>query len=151
MFVKELAKELDIVYFGGLAMKGAGYIEDPYEAASFVEMTQDFVDVVTTSGPATGLASPIERLKQIHSAIKEGGRLAVCSGVSVENITELAGMVDYFMVGSSIETKPLSGVIDKNKLSQLIMAHEDAMETEILSLLYDYEPTGGAEELHHAS
>lgn len=126
-----LWKNLDTVYFGGLAMKGAGYIEDPYEAAAFVEATQHYVDVVTTSGPETGHASPLERIIQIRLAIDVGGKLAVASGVNVNNIAEQASLVDYFLVASSIETEPMSGIFDKWKLLQLIQTLDGAMDREL--------------------
>lgn len=124
--VLDTARQFDVVYFGGLAMKGAGYIEDPFAAAAFVEQTQQYVDVVTTSGPGTGIASPLERLRQIRLALEEGGRLAVASGVTVANVQAQAEYADYFLVASSIETEPMSGKIVGRKLRQMVEIVQDA-------------------------
>lgn len=116
----EHRQEIKAVLFGGLAMKGPGYIDDPFEAATFIEYAKGYVDVVTTSGPGTGIASPIERLRQIRLAMDLGEKLAVASGVDAHNIADQARYADYFLVASSIETKPMSGIFDPKKLRQLM-------------------------------
>lgn len=119
------------LFFGGLAMKGDGYIEDPFEAAAFVDYAQKYVDVVTISGPETGQASPIERVRQIRLAVEEGGKLAVASGVSVENVASNLVYADYLLVGSSIETEPRSGTLDPVKLRRLMHVYQDFRDKEI--------------------
>ena len=44
--------------------------------------TQIYLDIVTTSGPETGVAADLEKIKQIRVILKDGKKLALASGVS---------------------------------------------------------------------
>lgn len=113
------AKDSPAVLFGGLAMKGEGYIEDDDEAASLVAHAQKYVDVVTVSGEGTGQSMSMDRLSKIRDVV-QGGKIAVASGVSPYNLTPHLEYADYVLVGSSIETGHLSGRFDEEKLKHLM-------------------------------
>ena len=108
-----------VSYFGGITMKGVGYVEEPDAAAAVVLDHCDAVDVVVTSGPGTGQATTAERLRIIREAI--GDRLlAVASGVNEANVSAQSRFVDYVLVASSIERVPMRGDIDVKKLGRLV-------------------------------
>ncbi len=108
-----------VSYFGGITMKGAGYVEEPAAAAAVVLAHCDAVDVVVTSGPGTGQATTAERLRIIREAIGDK-LLAVASGVNETNIADQSRFLDYVLVASSIERVPMKGDIDAIKLGRLV-------------------------------
>jgi len=112
-------------YFGGITMKGSGYVEDPGAAAEVVLAYCDAVDVVVTSGPGTGKATTTERLRVIKEAIGDKP-LAVASGVDETNIADQSRFLDYVLVASSIERVRMSGDIDSAKLGRLVELFDDS-------------------------
>lgn len=112
----------DIQLLGGIAFKYTHeYTDDPLLAAAEVERNASLVDVVTTSGPGTGQAPPLEKIKAMKVAAGEK-HLAVASGIDISNIDIYRGYVDKILVASSVETRPYSGEFDPNKLNELIKA-----------------------------
>ena len=91
------------VFFGGLSMKGQGYIQDDDAAAAFVSRAKPYVDVVTTSGPGTGVSIPMTRFQTIKDVTGQEPPLALASGVDEFNLSYyLEEGADYILVGSSI-------------------------------------------------
>ena len=91
------------LYFGGVAHKGqAGVPDDKLEAVA--RSAADIMDVVTTTGPATGMAAEPEKIIRMASGCAAGGTpLAIASGVSVDNIAGyVAGGACCFIVASSV-------------------------------------------------
>jgi hypothetical protein len=84
--------------FVGVAFKYQVQPEDP--AAAAVKAAAIF-DVVTTSGPATGMPADPARVRSMKTALGSSP-LALASGVSVGNVVRFSGFVDCFMVASSI-------------------------------------------------
>lgn len=112
---------------GGVAFKySAGYTEDPRQLRRAVDVSRNALDVVVTSGPGTGIAPPLAKVRTMKwRAQKQGLPLAVASGISLENIDEYKGIVDEVLVASSVETEPYSGVFDQERLAAFIRrAHE---------------------------
>lgn len=109
-------------YFGGVAFKGtASYTSDPYWASLLADAAKDEVDVVTTSGPGTGLPAHVDKVSIMKAAI--GNReLALASGVDSSNIDTYKPHVDAVLVASSIETHSYSGEFDLAKLRELVQA-----------------------------
>jgi hypothetical protein len=126
-FTGDLRSETGTVYFGGLAMKGSGYIEDPETAGYFIREHLDLVDVAVTSGPGTGQSCPAARLEAIR-AHSPDAKLAIASGVDLENVARHSRLVDYILVASSVETYPYSGVFDPNILAGLVEADSEVRE-----------------------
>lgn len=110
-----------VLYFGGVAFKytQTGY-NDAVSAAGEAQRLNPFVDVVTTSGTETG--APPSRDKIEAMGMCSGDKpLAVASGISTKNLKTFHGLVDYVLVGSSIETGgKYSGVFDQTKLQSII-------------------------------
>lgn len=123
--IAEIRGRKQSVFFGGLAMKGSGYIEDPIEAGAYIHDNLSKVDVAVTSGPGTGQACPPERLQAIRLASLDA-KLAIASGVDVGNVAQHARLVDYILVASSVETYSLSGVFIEPVLRELIEKDTEA-------------------------
>jgi uncharacterized protein len=101
----------DIQTFGGVAFK---YInsdqngEDLHQ--SCIKATQ-LVDVITTSGSATGSAPSIDKLENIRQFIG-ATPLALASGITEDNVRGFLATTDIFFVASSICKLSTEGVDD---------------------------------------
>ena len=72
--------------------------------------------IPTTSGPATGIAADIKKIKKIAEALPSKC-LAIASGISAENIEIYRPYAKYFFVNTSISRDYY--VFDKEKLNEL--------------------------------
>lgn len=115
----------NIKYLGGIAFKySRTYTDKPVSAALETSILAAYVDVVTTSGPGTGMPPSLDKIKSMKRAAGDKP-LAVASGVSSENIEKFKPYIDQLLVASSIETRPLSGEFDKEKIKTLVeLAHK---------------------------
>jgi len=106
-----------VKYFGAVAFK---YQKQPTrdELKLVCETACNYMDVVTTSGPATGAAANIEKIKTIKSYIGEH-EMAIASGVNSENKKMYAEFVDYLLVASSI-TDSHTEIIIESKLKEIL-------------------------------
>ena len=109
---------------GGVAFKYTkSYTDDPLMALYEATFLKDTVDVVTTSGPISGMPPSVEKIAEMKRVLGDQ-YLAVASGISAENIRNYEGIVDEVLVGRGIEVIPDSGIIDSAKLQELIeIAH----------------------------
>lgn len=85
-------------YFGSVAFKVGPLIRNAARAAL---AARGYMDVVTTSGPATGVAADVEKIKDMR-AMLEGQRLAVASGITPENAEVYLPYVDDLLVATGI-------------------------------------------------
>ncbi|RMG35161.1 MAG: adenine phosphoribosyltransferase [Planctomycetota bacterium] len=86
------------LYFGGVAFKYQRPVNDLARAAT---VAARFMDVVTTSGPGTGLAAEQEKIRIMKQAL--GDRpLAIASGITPENIADYLPVADAFLVATGI-------------------------------------------------
>lgn len=89
------------LYFGGTAFKTQARI--PQDQLGMVaRRASSFVDVVTTSGPGTGMAADPERLQIMRDVISNAA-MALASGVTPENASRFLPYIDAFLVASGIE------------------------------------------------
>jgi hypothetical protein len=86
------------LYFGGVAFK---YQREVSELEKSARIAQYYMDVVTTSGPATGVAAEIGKIRRIKSAIKDVP-LAIASGITPENVHQYLNIADCFLVATGI-------------------------------------------------
>lgn len=86
------------LYFGGVAFKYQSPVTDFEKVARYAV---DYVDVITTSGEATGSAPP---LKKIIAMRKGAGThpIAIASGMTPENVSEYLPYTDCFLVATGI-------------------------------------------------
>jgi hypothetical protein len=101
------------VFFGGVAFKYQPQPKDLKEACEWAKLT---TDVATTSGTATGKAADINKVLSVREYLGEHP-MAIASGVSVNNIDDYKGIVNYLLVASSITT--FGEMIVKEKLVEL--------------------------------
>lgn len=104
------------LYFGGVAFKHQRPVTDPAAAA---QAAVPFVDVITTSGAATGSAPSAAKIAALRAAIG-GHPLAIASGVSPENAHEYLGLVDCILAASSISAS--ESELDPRRLAALVSA-----------------------------
>jgi hypothetical protein len=88
----------DFLFFGSVAFKTQRPDPDPARAA---RLAADLGWIATTSGPATGIAPEIDKLRIMREAIPDG-KLAVASGVDPENAERIAPLVDWILVATGI-------------------------------------------------
>lgn len=86
------------LYFGGVAFKYQRAVGD---LAAATMLAARFMDVVTTSGPGTGEAAPVEKIAQMKSALGKAP-LAIASGITPENIADYLPHADCFLVATGI-------------------------------------------------
>ncbi|MEI8339468.1 MAG: adenine phosphoribosyltransferase [bacterium] len=114
-YINTLRKEKhpDILYFGGVAFKGQPPARDPAAAA---KKAVPFMDVVTTSGEATGIAPSIEKIIAMKNAIGSHP-LANASGINLANVEPYLPYVDCFLIATGIS----------RSFTELSLPHVDAM------------------------
>jgi len=86
----------DGLYFGGVAFKYRREVEDVETAA---KIATRYMDVVTTSGDATGEEADVSKIKRMKEAIGDFP-LAIASGITPENVDSYLPYVDCFLVAS---------------------------------------------------
>ncbi len=107
------------LYFGGTAFKKQRVV-DAADYAKSAEIAGGFMDVVTTSGIATGNAADISKITTFRAALPDTP-IALASGITPDNAAEYA-MVDCFMVATGINITDDFYNIDPEKLGLLISA-----------------------------
>ncbi|MFK7763860.1 MAG: adenine phosphoribosyltransferase [Roseobacter sp.] len=105
------------LYFGGTCFKKQREI-DPAHYGDAARLACDFMDVVTTSGVATGHEAELGKIDTFRAAIGDTA-LALASGVSAEN-AETYSDVDCFMVATGINEMGNFYDIDPARLDALM-------------------------------
>ena len=85
-------------YFGGVSFK---YQNPRFSLEDDCVNAISFVDVVTTSGDATGSPPTLEKIKLIHSYVNPH-QIAIASGINKDNISQFLPYVDYYLVATGI-------------------------------------------------
>lgn len=88
-----------IEVFSGFAFK---HQPQPRDLVVGAQVMSGSCDVVTTSGPATGLAADVEHVQKIRNAIGSSKRLALASGITAANVASFMPYVNDFLVATSI-------------------------------------------------
>ncbi len=86
------------LYFGGVAFKYQRHVDDLETAC---RVAARYMDVVTTSGPGTGHAAEIEKIRRMKQALGSTP-LAIASGITPENVTDYLPHADSFLVATGI-------------------------------------------------
>ncbi len=107
----------DGLYFGGTAFKKQREV-DPSRYGDAAREACPFMDVITTSGVATGQEADLGKIETFRAAI--GDRpMALASGISPENARDYAD-VDCFMVATGINEAGNFYDIDPARLADLM-------------------------------
>ncbi len=56
----------------------------------------------TTSGPGTGSAPELRKIREMREALGPDGPLAIASGITAENVVEFARYATHFLVASGV-------------------------------------------------
>ena len=86
------------LYFGGVAFKYQRHVED-LEAAC--RIAARYMDVVTTSGPGTGHAAEVKKIRRMKRALGDTP-LAIASGITQENVADYLPHADSFLVATGV-------------------------------------------------
>ncbi len=86
------------LYFGGTAFKYQRHVDDIRSAAI---LAREYMDVVTTSGPGTGQAAHVDKIRTMKKALGDFP-LAIASGITPENIRDYLPLSDCYLVATGI-------------------------------------------------
>ncbi|MCA9997898.1 MAG: hypothetical protein KDE56_19195 [Anaerolineales bacterium] len=86
------------LYFGGVAFKYQREVADLEWAA---QTAVSWMDVITTSGPGTGHAASVAKIRTMKQAIGSHP-LAIASGITPENVGDYLPHADCFLVATGI-------------------------------------------------
>ncbi len=106
------------LYFGGTAFKKQREVNaTDYEKSATIAC--NFMDVVTTSGIATGHSADLQKIQTFRAACKDTP-LALASGITPENVLSYAPYVDCVLVATGINIKDDFYNIDPVRLAKLM-------------------------------
>jgi uncharacterized protein len=88
------------LYFGGVAFKYQRPVNDLNAAA---RIASRYMDVVTTSGPGTGQAAHVEKIRTMKEALGDFP-LAIASGITPDNASRYLPYSDCYLVATGIST-----------------------------------------------
>lgn len=108
--------DTNFLYFGGVAFK---YRKEVRDLKVVSRIAKRYVDVITTSGPATGIPAEIAKIKTIRESINNFP-LAIASGITSENIRRYMPYANCFLVATGISKSFIE--IDPYKLKNLLGA-----------------------------
>lgn len=86
------------LYFGGVAFKYQRHVSDLADACG---IASGYMDVVTTSGPGTGSAASLDKIRSMKQALGSYP-LAIASGITPDNVVGYLGMADCFLVATGV-------------------------------------------------
>ncbi|MEJ6389309.1 BtpA/SgcQ family protein [Gymnodinialimonas ulvae] len=106
------------VYLGGVAFKKQRPVaEDQY--ARSARLSVPYLDVVCTSGIATGHEADLSKIETFREAIGDAP-LALASGITPENAASYRGLVNCFLVATGINYPGDFYNIDRDRLDALL-------------------------------
>ena len=108
----------DGLYFGGVAFKKQRPVA-PEHHATAARLATGYMDVVTTSGIATGQEADLAKIEDFRAAIG-AAPLALASGITPENAARYCPLVDYFLVATGINHADDFYNIDPDRLDALL-------------------------------
>lgn len=108
----------DGMYFGGTCFKKQREVLPEHYATS-AELATHFMDVVATSGIATGHAADLGKIETFRKACGDTP-IAIASGITPQNVHQYAGLVDCLMVATGINIQDDFYNIDPTRLNNLM-------------------------------
>lgn len=106
------------MYFGGVCFKKQRPVDPGLNEVS-ARLALPFMDVVTTSGVATGQATDLTKITDFRRGLGKAP-LAIASGVTPDNAQHYAADVDCFLVATGINRPGDFYNIDPARLSALL-------------------------------
>lgn len=111
------AHNWDGLYFGGVAFKYQRHVAEE-DLGRLAALAASYVDVICTSGPGTGVAADISKVRAMRAGT--AAPIALASGITPENVRDYLPYVDAYLVGTGIEAR--FGVLDPRKVEALLSA-----------------------------
>jgi uncharacterized protein len=111
------------LYFGGVAFKKQRPV-DPSRHEQSARIALPFMDVVTTSGLATGQATDLRKIKDFRRGLGSAP-MAIASGITPDNAAHYAADVDCFLVATGINRPGNFYNIDPARLAALLDMSRD--------------------------
>lgn len=111
------------MYFGGVCFKKQRPV-DPALNEHSARIALPFMDVVTTSGVATGQATDLTKITDFRRGLGRAP-LAIASGVTPDNAADYAADVDCFLVATGINRPGDFYNIDPARLAALLSLCRD--------------------------
>jgi len=114
------------LHFGGVAFKYQRPVERE-DLGRLTALAAKYVDVICTSGPATGIPADIVKVCVMRASTE--APIALASGITAGNVRNYLPYVDAYLVGTGIEER--FGVLDPRKveaLNRVITEHVVALE-----------------------
>ena len=105
------------LYIGGTAFKKQREV-DPARYAYSAQLATSYMDVVVTSGIATGHAADVTKIKTFRTSCEDTA-LAIASGITLDNVKNYIEDADLLMVATGINCKDDFYNIDPKKLKGL--------------------------------
>lgn len=106
------------LYFGGVCFKKQRPVDPAFDELS-ARIARPFMDVVTTSGVATGQATDLKKITDFRRGLGTAP-LAIASGVTPDNALHYAAEVDCFLVATGINRPGDFYNIDPARLAALL-------------------------------
>lgn len=103
------------LYFGGVAFKYQRKVTD-YEKAA--QIAKHYMDVVTTSGVATGEAADVDKIRRMRTGLGPEGVLAIASGLTVDNVSDYLPHADILMVATGVSES--WNTLDEKKMKAFV-------------------------------
>ena len=116
------------LYFGGTAFKKQRPV-DPDRYAEAATLACNHMDVVTTSGVATGKAVDHEKIRRFRTGCGDTA-LAVASGITPENAASYGADVDCFLVATGINIEDDFYNIAPAKLNRLMKVSRELADAD---------------------
>ena len=108
----------DGLYFGGTAFKKQRTVE-PTKYREAAGIASKHMDVVTTSGIATGHSAQIQKIHDFRQGVADRP-LAIASGITPENVGDYLEHADAFLVATGINYPDDFYNLDPRRLRQLL-------------------------------
>jgi len=106
------------LYFGGTAFKKQRTV-DPANYREAAGIASKYMDVVTTSGIATGHSAELQKIDDFRQGVAERP-LAIASGITPENAGDYMAHADAFLVATGINFPEDFYNLDPRRLRQLL-------------------------------
>jgi len=108
----------DGLYFGGTAFKKQREV-DPSDYGRSAEIAVNWMDVVTTSGIATGEEADLNKIRDFRNAIGDAP-LGIASGITPENVHRYGADIDAMLVATGINKPDDFYNLDPERLDLLL-------------------------------
>jgi len=108
----------DGIYLGGVAFKKQRPVAEA-DHAKAARLSVPYLDVVTTSGIATGHEADVSKVRTFRDAIGDAP-LALASGITPDNAARYCGLVTWFLVATGINFAGDFYNIDPDRLDALL-------------------------------